>query len=258
MVQTALAPHAETPRSPTHTGWRRRLITSWRLWRGSRSTWQMWHVRAEAQRQVRAVDMAAEQAAALVDLLVDEVLDRRSVALVAPHDDIEEPDVLRRVDGSSVYTVAGTDLYTSQRILAAEQRLVAAAGLDGGSGRRPQVDVALLEAANGTVLNSGQVAMVRAMALRCPVAARDRPGRAGKTTAMRTLAEAWATPAAGIGLAPSAAAAAGLAEQTGTRADTVAKLVWSIDPRAAGLGGADRAFHVGDHRRGRHGRHLVA
>ena len=40
-----------------------------------------------------------------------------------PHraDDIEEPEALRRVDGSSVYTVAGADLYTSQRILDAER-----------------------------------------------------------------------------------------------------------------------------------------
>jgi hypothetical protein len=67
----------------------------------SRSTWQMWHVRAEAQRQVRTIDVRSEHATALVDLLVDEVLDHRSVALAPPHDGIEEPDVLRRVDGSS-------------------------------------------------------------------------------------------------------------------------------------------------------------
>ena len=109
-------------RSPTPAGSHRRLITSWTVMEASRSTWQMWHVRAEAQRQVRTIDVPAEHAAALVDLLVDEVLDRRSVALAAPHDDIEEPEVLRRVDGSSVYTVAGADLYTSQRILDAERR----------------------------------------------------------------------------------------------------------------------------------------
>ena len=40
----------------------------------SRSTWQMWHVRAEAQRQVRTVNLPPERASALVDLLVDEVL----------------------------------------------------------------------------------------------------------------------------------------------------------------------------------------
>ena len=73
----------------------------------SRSTWQMWHVRAEAQRQVRTTGVTAQRAGALVDLLVDEVLQRRSIALAAPRDGIEEPEVLRRVDGSSVYTIAG-------------------------------------------------------------------------------------------------------------------------------------------------------
>jgi hypothetical protein len=37
-----------------------------------RSTWQMWHVRAEAQRQVRSANVPTERARALVDLLVDE------------------------------------------------------------------------------------------------------------------------------------------------------------------------------------------
>jgi NADH dehydrogenase/NADH:ubiquinone oxidoreductase subunit G len=131
----------------------------------SRSTWQMWHVRAEAQRQVRTIDLPAEHAASLVDLLVDEVLDRRSVALVAPADRIEEPEALRRVDGSSVYTVAGAALYTSQRILDAEARLVAAAGRhDGASVERAAVDLALLEmAANRTALDAGQASLVRQM-----------------------------------------------------------------------------------------------
>jgi conjugative relaxase-like TrwC/TraI family protein len=45
----------------------------------SRSTWQMWHVRAEAQRQVRTTGVTAERTSSLVDLLIDEVLDRRSL-----------------------------------------------------------------------------------------------------------------------------------------------------------------------------------
>ena len=93
----------------------------------SRATWQMWHVRAEAQRQVRTPDVDPERASVLVDLLVAEVLDRRSIALAAPDDNIDEPDALRRVDGSSVYTVANATVYTSQRILDAEQRLLTAA-----------------------------------------------------------------------------------------------------------------------------------
>ena len=121
----------------------------------TRSTWQMWHVRAEAQRHVRTVDVRAERASVLVDLIVDEVLSRRSMALAAP-DNIEEPDALRRVDGSSVYTVAGAALYTSQRILDAEQRLLTAAGRRGGvTVDDTAVDLALLEmAANGTALES--------------------------------------------------------------------------------------------------------
>ena len=46
------------------------------------------------------------------------------MALALPNDDIEEPEVLRRFDGSSVYTVAGATLYTSARILDAERRLI--------------------------------------------------------------------------------------------------------------------------------------
>lgn len=41
---------------------------------------------------------------------------------------IIEPRALRRVGGSSVYTVAGLDFSTSRRTLAAEQRLVTTAG----------------------------------------------------------------------------------------------------------------------------------
>ncbi len=143
--------------------------------------------------------MPAEHANTLVDLLVDEVLDHRSVALAAPPDGIEEPDVLRRVDGSSVYTVAGADLYTSQRILDAEQRLVAAAGRrDGTVVDAPSVDLALLEmAANGTALDTGQASLVRQM---CTSGARLQlaiaPAGAGKTTAMRALTLAWTKTAA--------------------------------------------------------------
>ena len=50
-----------------------------------RSSWQTWHVRAEAQRQVRAVELPAEQSERLVDLLVGEVLGNLSVWLARPY-----------------------------------------------------------------------------------------------------------------------------------------------------------------------------
>ena len=166
------------------------------------------------------------------DLLVSEVLDQRSIALAAPPNGIEEPAELRRADRSSVYTVAGADRYTSQRIVDAEQRLIAAAGQhDGIVVDASAVDLALLElAANGTALDTGQAALVREM---CTSGARVQlaiaPAGAGKTTAMRALTLAWAQDGGQvIGLAPSAAAAAVLAEQTGIRTDTLAKLTWSL------------------------------
>ena len=88
----------------------------------------------------------------------------------------------------------------------------------------------LEEAANGVSLNAGQAGLVRGMCLsgrRVQLAI--APAGSGKTTAMRALTNAW-TQAGGtvVGLAPSAAAAAVLGEQTGTRTDTLAKLTWSL------------------------------
>jgi TrwC relaxase len=133
MVQTALTPAAQTARIADAHWVAQTADHVMAVMEESRSTWQMWHVRAEAQRQIRTADVPVERASVLVDLLVDEVLDRRSVTLVPPADGIDEPHALRRTNGSSVYTVAGADLYTSQRILDAEQRLVATAGRRDGS-----------------------------------------------------------------------------------------------------------------------------
>ena len=100
--------------------------------------------------------------------------------------------------------------------------------------------MALLEqAANGVTLNAGQAALVTGMAtsgarLQLAIA----PAGAGKTTTMRALTSAWtADGGTVIGLAPSAAAAAVLREQTGAVTDTLAKLTWSLaHQRPARLG----------------------
>jgi hypothetical protein len=198
-----------------------------------RSTWQSWHVRAEALRHLRAAEVDIDKVDQLVDLLIEEVLHSRSVALTQTENGISEPAALRRADGSSVYTMAGSELFTSARILAAEQRLLGAAGrTDGRVADTETVDLALLEAAaNGNALDAGQTGLVRAMCtsgkrLQLAIA----PAGAGKTTAMSTLARAWADSGGQVlGLAPSAAAAAQLRDTTGVPAETLAKLTWSID-----------------------------
>ncbi|WP_052112695.1 MobF family relaxase [Knoellia aerolata] len=232
MVRSALSP-TQAPRRLVTASWMATTaeeITA--TIEARRSTWQVWHVRAEAQRQVRSMDLPAADVERVVDLLVGEVLEARSVRLTAPSDGIQEPSRLRRRDASSMYTVYGAEQYTSSRVLAAEERLVAAAGVRVGRiATSEAVDLALLEStANGITFNAGQAALVRGMAtsgarLQLAIA----PAGAGKTTAMRALAAAWCNDGGTIlGLAPSAAAAAVLRDQLDSSTDTLAKLVWSV------------------------------
>ena len=233
MVATALSAGRAAPTGTVDAAWIR--ATAMRVReeiQSRRSTWQVWHVRAEAHRQVRAANLPAEHVDAVVDLVTDHALTGASVLLTPMTDGIEEPPELRRSDGSSVYEVAGSAVYTSTQILAAEKRLVDAAGVtDRHRAIAAAVEMALLEqTANGTTLNPGQAALVTQMAtsgarLQLAIA----PAGTGKTTAMRALTAAWVEDGGTvIGLAPSAAAAAVLREQTGATTDTLAKLTWSI------------------------------
>ncbi|WP_130014290.1 MobF family relaxase [Serinicoccus sediminis] len=199
-----------------------------------RGTWQVWHVRAEAQRLARSVDVPLEHAPGLVNELVHRALATHSIALAKPRDvTAVEPEVLRRRDGSSVYTVAGSQLFTSSAILQAEQFLLEAAGRTGGRvAPKASVGVALLELeANGIRLNPGQASLVRRMAtsgsrLQLAIA----PAGAGKTTAMAALTRAWqASGGTVLGLAPSAAAAGQLRDHIDTSTDTLAALTHHLD-----------------------------
>ena len=99
-----------------------------------RSTWQSWHVRAEVQRHVRADEVPTDKVEQLVELLLAEVLHTRSISLTRRDDGISEPGGLRRVDGSSVYTVAGSELFTSDP----DPGRRAASRRDRGPHRRPR------------------------------------------------------------------------------------------------------------------------
>lgn len=205
-----------------------------------RSTWQTWHVRAEALRKVRELDgLAPEQVEKVVQRLTERVLERDSVLLTQDHDPVSEPAALTRANGESVYSVHGSSHYTSTDVLAAEQRIVVASARQ--SGRTidaTHVDHALLEStANGVTLNAGQSSLVREMAT-SPAAVQlaIAPAGAGKTTAMRALSNAWSNGGGQVlGLAPSAAAAAVLGEQIDVATDTLAKLVWSLENDPANL-----------------------
>jgi conjugative relaxase-like TrwC/TraI family protein len=233
MIHTALHPTTDTAAPTITAAWlddtARRVVATVER---NRSTWQYWHLHAEATRRVRAAHLHPTQITQTVARIVDRARDQHSIALSRANR-ISEPDALRRRDGTSVYQVAGSTLYTSRRTLDAEARILAHAGhTDGHTIDTEHVAVALLEtAANGVELNTGQAHLVTQMATSgARVQVAIAPAGSGKTTAMDALTRAWtSTGGTVVGLAPSAAAAAQLRDQTSATTDTLAKLVDSLD-----------------------------
>jgi len=198
-----------------------------------RATWQEAHVRAEAERAVRTANLPVARVDAAVERVVAAALSpARSLAL-GMQEPVSEPAALRRRDGTSVYTTAGTQLFTSPSVVAAEQALLALSMRTGGrTVSAESVELALLEvAATGVVLNPGQVAMVReftgsGLLMQLALA----PAGTGKTVTMSVVSRAWKGDGGSvIGLAPSAAAAAVLGREIDAPTDTLAKLIFSLD-----------------------------
>ncbi|MBU8840659.1 MobF family relaxase [Mycolicibacterium goodii] len=219
----------------------------------SRSTWQRTHVLAEALRVIRSTGHAITEGLAdqIADLALSEPLSIRHAH--TPDTDLGEPTLLRRKDGTSVYRLAGSQTYTSAEILAAEQRIMAAATLTDGRRVDPmEVEMALLsEAAHRRELNAGQAELVRQMASRGQrVMLALAPAGAGKTTAMSALARAWeGSGGTVIGLSPSASAAQILRDEIDIDvADTLDKFNWlSTNPHADAADPARQWFDRIDH-----------
>ena len=203
----------------------------------SRATWNVWHLLAEAQRQVRRAGIALEAVDHAVDQVVEAAISR-SVRLGVV-DPISEPPKLQRPDGASVYDVHGATLYTSAKVLHAEKEILNLAGRTGGHALADvRVEVAITaSAAKGFELNDAQSAMVRDLATSGAVLQLAlAPAGTGKTTTMSVLADAWAEGGGQvIGLAPSAQAAHELGHAITGHTDTLAKLTWSLanEPSAA-------------------------
>jgi conjugative relaxase-like TrwC/TraI family protein len=204
-----------------------------------RSSWQWRHVYAEAQRQLRTEpDSSPELRMAAIAAVTDRVLGAEvSVPIGQPIDTgaVAVPSGLRRSDGSSVFTRIGGQRYTSAQVLAAEQRILTAAGLTGGRvTSATDLGVAVLEwQANdtGRRLNSGQEHLADQLARsgrRVQLAL--APAGTGKTTALGILASAWTTSGGQIvALAPQASAAHQLSRALGgAKSDTLDKLVHEV------------------------------
>lgn len=197
-----------------------------------RATFQLQHVLAEAERKVRAVGVAADQYRSLTDSVTAQVL-AAAAPIGASTDGVEVPESLRRSTGESVYVKAHSQLYTTARVVRAEQFIArAAAATGGGTVKDSHVDVALLESmANGVELNPSQAHLVREFATSgSRVALALAPAGSGKTTAMAVLARAWRAGGGTIvGASPTHVASHGLQDAMGCDGGPIASLTWALE-----------------------------
>jgi len=196
------------------------------------ATWTRWSVLAQAQRELRGTRFTSpvEQENA-VERVAQEALSTWSLS-TEPPELVAEPAMLRRSDGSSVFAQHGAERYTSQAVLDAEARLVDAAGYAttvGVDGQTTDAVLAAHEQRTERKLDAGQRALVKAFA--CDgrlLMAGIGPAGAGKTTAMKALAEVIGAGNSGrlVPLATSASAAGVLADELGTGAENLHKFLW--------------------------------
>ena len=203
----------------------------------SRAHWRESNLLAEALRQVRGSGVDPQAMVELARAVTDRALGLDHCIPIRTDTEISTPVPvqLQRLDGQSVFRIAGGQLYTTPAVLAAEQRLVAVAGQHGARTiTTADVEIAGLEwSANnqGRQLNPAQAAMVTDLATTDrPLMLALAPAGTGKTTVMGVLSSGWqATGGTVLGLAPQASAAQELAAAIpGVDADTLDKLTYDL------------------------------
>ena len=195
-----------------------------------RSTWRHWNLWAEASRQTMGWRFATvEDREAVVGMVVD-AAKAHSLTLTPP-ELATSPEPFRRGDYSSVFRPRHSVVFTSEELLAAEDRLLARSS----DLTAPVVGLDVVEHVTGKehLLSSEQTTMLARIA----VTGRQLdllvgPAGAGKTTAMHALQTVWRRghgKDSVVGLAPSAVAAQVLAEDLGIECENTAKWLHEFD-----------------------------
>ncbi|WP_280428169.1 MobF family relaxase [Nocardia brasiliensis] len=201
-----------------------------------RATWRTTNLRAEIERQLRGQVAGEDWEPVAEAVLAETVSPTHAVALQDP-DLTDQPElrtvpiVLQRRDGTSVYTSADRQLYTSARTLSVERQLIDLSIQPGARQLPAQTIAAAVAKYNAThsdqPLNAGQISVIEGFATsNLRVRTTNAPAGSGKTTAMAVLADAWTASGGQIlGLAPTASAAAVLGESINQRVETVDKVL---------------------------------
>ncbi|GAA2011470.1 MobF family relaxase [Brevibacterium samyangense] len=193
-----------------------------------RSTWRRWNLMAEASRQTMGWRFATMQdREAVVGMIADAA---ESVSLqLTPPDPATSPVVFRRVDGTSVFRPKHSTVFSSELLLAAEDRLLNRSR----TMTAPTVALRTVEKitarpdAEGRMLGEDQAdALMKIAVSGRMLDVLLGPAGAGKTTAMSALRRAWEKEhgkGSVVGLAPSAVAAQVLADDLGIATENTAK-----------------------------------
>ena len=197
----------------------------------ARSTWRRTHINAETTRYVRELGLNETQDKGLISSIRQSIVED-SLPLHIKDTRLTPREYLRK-DGTSQYRRIDAELFTSERVLAAENKILDAAS----RAVIPASTVDVFElaaqkrrtelAAQGHSLPAGQEAMARAFATsdKFLVVGIGAAG-AGKTSSTRLAVDA--IEASGnrvIGMAPTAAAAAVMRSEMRINADTVDKIL---------------------------------
>jgi len=193
-----------------------------------RSIWRRWNLMAEAARQTTGYRFAStEDREAIVGLVVD-AAESASLRLTPP-ELASSPAVFQRPDGTSVFRPKHSVVFSSEVLLAAEDRLLDRARTTTG----PTVPLVTVERIarrpdrQGRILGPDQADALAKIALSGRlIDVLVGPAGAGKTTAMNALRRAWESEhghGSVVGLAPSAVAAQVLADDLGIATENTAK-----------------------------------
>lgn len=203
-----------------------------------RSVWNRWNLITETIRLTRGLHF---EAAADREAFTHNVVDMAEALsiMLSPTTDRPASPALSRSDGTEVFRAKGSAMFTSEAVVGAERYLVERSAVSDSGVTASITDVDLGH------LSTDQAAAVAAIAESSrPISVLVGPAGTGKTTTLRTLADAWVREHGGasvIGLAPSAGAADVLGSALAIPCENTAKWLYE----SVGEGAVTREARLG-------------
>ena len=193
-----------------------------------RATWKRWNLHAETVRQTMGLRFASATDRDIITRQIVDAAEHASLRLTPP-ELASSPPTFRQLDGASMFRPKASTVYSSERVLVAEDRLLAASE----SRTAPTVPLVWIEHAaraknaQGHVLSADQEQAIAKIGISGrTLDVLVGPAGTGKTTTMNALRRAWEKlygAGSVTGLAPSAAAAEVLAGDLGIETENTAK-----------------------------------